>query len=160
MGAGMKFLFVSTSVLLLMTAPMAQAGDAGVEATLRQFADAFNKGDMKAAKALHVAAPNITDEVAPYHWSGPKAFDDWGADLNKAEAAEGKSGGQATMGAPTRENISGTDAYVIVPATYTYKQKGVTMRETSQFTFAMTKEASGWKIAAWTWTGPEGKPVR
>lgn len=156
----MKSLLGVTGALLLMTAPMAHAGDAGVEATLRQFADAFNKGDMKAAKALHVAAPGITDEVAPYHWSGPKAFDDWGADLGKAEAAEGKSGGQVSIGAPTRENVSGTSAYVIAPATYTYKQKGATMRETSQFTFAMTKDASGWKIVSWTWTGPEAKPVR
>lgn len=156
----MKSLFVISSALLLMAAPMAHAGDAGVEATLRQFADAFNKGDMKAAKALHVAAPAITDEVAPYHWSGAKAFDDWGADLGKAEAAEGKSGGQVTIGAPTRENVAGASAYVIAPATYTYKQKGATMRETSQFTFAMTKDASGWKIASWTWTGLEGKPVR
>jgi len=156
----MKSLFVSACALLLMGAPAAHAGDAGVEFTVRQFADAFNKGDMKAAKALHVAAPGITDEFAPYHWSGTKAFDDWGADLGKAEAAEGKSGGKVTIGAPTRENVSGDRAYVVAPSTYTYQQKGATMRETAQFTFAMVKDASGWKIASWTWTGPEAKPVR
>lgn len=156
----MKSLIVSTCALLLATVPMAHAGDAAVEATIRQFADAFNKGDMKAAKALHVAAPVIVDEVAPYSWSGPKAFDGWGADLGKAEAAEGKSGGKVTIGAPTRENIMGDHAYVIAPATYTFQQKGQTMRENSQITMVLTKDASGWKIASWTWTGPDAKPVR
>lgn len=156
----MKALVVLSCALFLAAAPMAHAGDAGVEATIRQFADAFNKGDMKAAKALHVAAPVIIDEVAPYIWRGPKAFDAWGADLGKAEAAEGKSGGKVTIGAPTRENIMGDHAYVIAPTTYTFQQKGQTMRETSQITLALEKQASGWKIASWTWTGPDAKPVR
>ena len=57
----MKSLIVLTGALLLMAVPPAAAGDAGVETTIRQFADAFNKGDMKAAKALHIAAPTIID---------------------------------------------------------------------------------------------------
>jgi ketosteroid isomerase-like protein len=145
--------------LFLACAPAAFANDAGVDATIKAFAAAFNKGDMKAAKALHTAAPLIVDEVAPHVWSGPNAFDGWGADLAKSDAAEGRSGGQATVGAPTREVVSGDHAYAIAPATYTFKQKGQTMRETAQFTFVMAKEASGWKIASWTWTGPEAKPV-
>ena len=147
------------SFLFLACAPAAYAADAGVEATIREFAAAFNKGDMKAAKALNTAAPVIADEVPPHLWSGPTAFDSWGADLAKSEAAEGKSGGQVTIGTPTREVISGDHAYVVAPSTYTFKQKGKTMREIAQMTFVMAKEASGWKIAAWTWTGPEAKPV-
>jgi ketosteroid isomerase-like protein len=156
----MKSLVVSSCALFLAAAPMAHAGDAGVEATIRQFADAFNKGDMKTAKALHIAAPVITDEVAPYIWSGAKAFDSWGADLGKAETAEGKSGGKVAIGAPTRENVSGDRAYVIAPSTYTFQQKGQTMRETAQITMTLEKQASGWKIASWTWTGPEAKLVK
>ncbi len=155
----MKSLIVLTGALLLMAVPPAAAGDAGVETTIRQFADAFNKGDMKAAKALHIAAPTIIDEVAPHFWSGRKAFDGWGAELVKSEAAEGRTGGQVTIGAPTRETVSGDRAYVIAPSTYLFKQKGVTMRETAQMTFVLDKQKSGWKIATWTWTGPEAKPV-
>jgi len=155
----MKSLIVLTGVLLLAAAPVAQAGDAGVEAAIRSFADAFNKGDMKTARALHVAAPTITDEFAPYFWSGANAFDRWGADLGKTEAAEGKSGGKVTIGAPARENVSGDHAYVVAPSTYTFQQKGRTMRETSQITIVLARQASGWKIASWTWTGPEAKAV-
>jgi hypothetical protein len=155
----MKSLFVSTAILLLMTAPMAHAGDAGVDATMRQLTDAFAKLDMKAIKALHVAAPSINDEFAPFHWGGANAFDSWLAALGKSEAAQGISGGQMAIGAPSREVVSGTSAYVTAPATYTFKQKGMTMRETAQFTFVLNKEASGWKVASWTWTSPEPQPV-
>jgi ketosteroid isomerase-like protein len=146
-------------VVLLLATPLAHASDAAVEGTIKQFADAFNKGDMKTARALHVAAPTIIDEVAPYYWSGAKAFESWGADLGKAEAAEGKSGGVVSIGMPTRENVSADHAYVVAPSTYTFKQAGKTMRETAQVTFVLDKTASGWKIASWTWTGPEAKPV-
>ena len=155
----MKSLFVSTALLFLMTAPVAHAGDAGVDATIRQVTDAFAKLDMKAIKALHVAAPAINDEFAPFHWSGANAFDTWSAALGKSEAVEGISGGQMAIAAPIREVVTGDRAYVVAPATYTFKQKGVTMRETAQFTFILSKEAAGWKIASWTWTSPDPKPL-
>jgi hypothetical protein len=43
-----------------------------------------------------------------------------------------------------------------VASVYACKQKGVTFREVSQMTFVLTKEAAGWKILSWTWTGPAG----
>jgi ketosteroid isomerase-like protein len=156
----MKSILALSAAAILISATAAQAGDAAVEATIRKFNDAFNKGDVDAARALHVGAPVIIDEPAPHYWSGPKAFDAWLGDLTKSEAAEGKTDGQVMVGAPTREVVSGDRAYVITPSTYTFKQKGVTYREVAQMTFVMAKEASGWKIAAWTWTGPEGVPVK
>jgi ketosteroid isomerase-like protein len=142
----------------LACASAAQA-DTGVDTMIRQFGDAFNKGDVKAAKALHVAKPVIIDEVGPHLWTGPKAFAGWLADLAKSDAVEGKTDGQVALSAPTREVVSGDRAYVIVPSTYSFKQKGRTLRETAQMTFVLTKFSSDWKIAAWTWTGPEGVPV-
>ncbi|MGZ5929993.1 MAG: YybH family protein [Rhizomicrobium sp.] len=156
----MKICIALCGALFLACISAASANDAAVDATISQFATAFNKGDMKAAKALHIASPIIIDEVPPHLWSGANAFDSWGADLAKSEAAEGKSGGQVTIGAPMREVVSGDHAYVIAPTTYTFKQKGMTMRETAQMTFALDKQAGGWKIASWTWTGPKAKPVR
>jgi hypothetical protein len=156
----MKLIASLTAASILLFASAAQARDAGAEATIRRFGEAFNKGDINAAKALHISAPTIIDEVAPYAWSGPKAFDSWLSDLGKSEASEGKTNGQVAIGAPTREVVSNGRAYVIAPSSYTFKQKGVTLREVAQMTFILTKETSGWKIASWTWTGPEGVPVK
>ena len=156
----MKIRAALSGALFLACVSAASANDAAVDATISQFATAFNKGDMKTAKALHAGSPTIIDEVPPHLWSGPNAFDSWSAALAKSEAAEGKSGGQVKIGTPTRETVSGDHAYVIAPSSYTFKQKGMTMRETAQFTFVLDKDAAGWKIASWTWTGPEAKPVR
>ncbi len=158
----MKSIFALTAacILLFSSAAYAAGEDDAVEATIRQFGEAFNKGDVNAAKALHVAAPTIIDEVRPNYWSGPRAFDSWLADLTRSEAAEGKTEGQVAISAPAREVLSRTRAYVIAPATYTFKQKGKTLREYAQITFVMIKGASGWKILSWTWTGSEGVPVK
>jgi hypothetical protein len=156
----MKILLPLAMASALLFASGAQAADPGIAKTLNGFGVAFNKGDVAAAKALHVAAPTIVDEVAPHMWTGAKAFDTWLADLTKSEAAEGKTDGQVAIGAPTREVVSGARAYVVVPSTYTYKQKGKTFREVAQMTFVMGKDKSGWKIVAWTWTGPEGVLVK
>ena len=155
-GLDMKFAIVLAG---LVCATAAQA-DTGVDATIHQFGDAFSKGDVKAVKALHIARPVIIDEVGPHLWVGPKAFDGWLADLGKSEATEGKTDSQLVLSAPSREVVSGDRAYVIVPSTYTFKQKGKTWRETAQMTFVLTKVAADWKIAAWTWTGPEGVLVK
>ncbi len=155
----MKAIVLLAGLSALFVASAAYAGDAAVQAPIHQFIDNFNKGDAKAAKAAHVASPSIIDEVSPHHWSGPKAFDTWVADLTKSEAVEGRTGGAVTLSSATREVVSGNHAYVIVPATYTFQQKGKTMHEVSQMTYVLTKGKSGWKIESWTWTGPDASPA-
>jgi hypothetical protein len=145
----------------LSTASAAVAATAELAAPIHQFIDAFNKGDGKTAGATHLAAGvSIIDEVPPYIWQGPKAFETWAADLTKNDAAAGITEEKVTLGAVTREVVSPQTAYVIVAATYTFKQKGVAMREPAQMTFALTKIAEGWKIAGWTWTGPDPVPAK
>ena len=34
------------------------------------------------------------------------------------------------------------------------------MHEPAQMTYALKKTPGGWKIAAWTWTGPDPTPVK
>ena len=146
---------------LLSTASAASAANAELAAPIHQFIDAFNKGDGKTAGATHLAAGvTIIDEVPPYIWQGPKAFETWAADLTKNDAAAGITEEKVTLGAVTREVASPQTAYVIVAATYTFKQKGVAMREPAQMTFALKKDSGAWKIAGWSWTGPDPVPAK
>ena len=156
----MKSLFALAATSVLLAATAAHASDAAVEKPIRQVMAGFNKGDIKAVKAAHVASPSITDETPPYGWSGPKAFDTWLAQLTRNEAAEGKTGGVVWFGDPIRESVAGKHAYVFTPCTYTFKQKGQTMREEGTMSFVLVKLKAGWKISAWTWTSPEAKPVQ
>jgi hypothetical protein len=34
------------------------------------------------------------------------------------------------------------------------------MHEPAQMTFALSKTAEGWKIAGWSWTGPDPTPAK
>jgi hypothetical protein len=139
----------------------AWAGEAAVEKPILEMEAAFNKGDAAAAKATHVAMPAIVDEVvAPFVWTGTGAFDRWLAALGKAEAAEGKTGGVVKLGAPIRETVQGASAYVVTPSTYSFRQRGRTMRETGTITFVLAKLGPAWKIQAWTWTSPEAAVVK
>ena len=158
----MKTILFGLAVLAgLSLATGSLAANAQVEAPIHQFIDAFNKGDMKTAAATHLAGGvSIIDEVRPHLWSGPKAFVSWATDLINDDKAAGVTNEAVALGAVTREVISGDDAYVIIAATYNFKQKGVAMREPAQMTYAMKKTAAGWKIAGWTWTGPNPTPVK
>ena len=156
----MKPIFALIAAGFLLTAGAAHAGDSAVEKPIRQMMDGFNKGDIKSVKAAHVASPSITDETHPFFWTGPKAFDTWVAQLTKNEAAEGKTDGVVWFGDPIRESVEGDHAYVFTPCTYTFKQKGKTLRETGTITFVLVKQKAAWKIASWTWTSPEGQPVK
>jgi len=144
----------------LSTSSVAVAANAQLEAPIHQFIDDFNKGDAKGAEASHLASVSIIDEVAPHLWVGPKAFTTWAADLARDGKARGITDEKVTLGAVKREAVSGTTGYVVIDATYSFKQKGVAMREPAQMTFAMKKAAAGWKIAGWTWTGPEPVPAK
>jgi len=75
--------------------------------------------------------------------------------LGASDAKRGITDQKVVIGTPTRVEVEGASAYVIVPATYTFTEKGVAMRAASQMTFTLKKGAGGWLIHGWTWTGPK-----
>ena len=159
----MRSLTLAAVVLCLAGAPAAaRAQDAQLVAPIQKFIDSFNKGDAAGAAATHAAGPDlvIMDEVSPYVWRGAKAFHQWSADLEADAKKNGITEPSVAIKAPTRTETSGNQAYVIVPAVYTFKLKGVAMRESAQMTFVLKKDAGAWLIHGWTWTGPKPQPAK
>jgi len=149
-----------TIAALALAAPTL-AANMSVTAPITAFLDGFNKGDMKAASAPFAKGDvAIIDEFAPHYWTGPAALASWAADFGKYAAANGETDGKVVTGKPTRMEVEETAAYVIVPAHYTFKAKGVAMVEDGQMIFALKGKAKAWKIAAWTWSGPAPKPTK
>ncbi|MEO5824127.1 MAG: hypothetical protein ABIT71_26770 [Vicinamibacteraceae bacterium] len=158
----MRLLALAALTCLTLSAPAyAQTADPAVVAPISAFLAAFNKGDVAGAAATHVADASlvIVDEAAPYVWHGAKAVQAWATDLSAADTKGGITEQKVVLGAPTRVEVTGAAAYVIAPAVYTFKEKGVAMRTASQMTFTLTKGASGWLISSWTWTGPKASKV-
>lgn len=159
----MRYLGVGMLVCFIMGgASGAATPDASLVAPIQKFIDSFNKGDMAAAAATHAADAGLTiiDEVAPHLWHGPKAFQDWSAALESDAKKNGITDQVVKIDAPIRQVANGDRAYVVVPAVYTFKEKGVAMREAAQMTFALEKGSTGWLIHGWTWTGPNPKPAK
>ena len=152
---------IALSVLAAATAS-AQAPTAQLMAPIQKFMDTFNKGDMTGAEATHIADADlvIIDEVAPFLWRGADAFKAWSSALDADAKKQGITEPSVKISAPTRTEMSGEVAYVVVPAVYTYKHHGAAMRESGQMTFVLKKGASGWLIHGWTWTGPKPAPAK
>lgn len=132
-----------------------------VTVPIHQFIDGFNTGDTKSAYAAYASGDvAITDEFTPHLWMGPDAAQSWAADYDKHAKATGVTDGSVAYGPPTRSEIEGSLAYVIVPTVYTYKENGKPIAEEGQMTFVLNSGAAGWKIRSWTWSGVKPHPAK
>jgi ketosteroid isomerase-like protein len=121
-------------------------------AAVRHYIDAFNRGDVKGMAAAFAVPGSILDGMAPHVWHGPNAPQEWYRDVLTEGEQHGASGYHVTLGEPLHDNVTGEAAYVVVPATMTFKVRGKQVTQTGAvFTVALRKLADGWRIAAWAW---------
>lgn len=93
--------------------------------TVRQYIAAFNKGDAKAMTANCASPTSILDGMASLCPS---------------------------RGTSRQVDVTGDSAYVVVPATMTFKVKGQEVRQSdATFTVALRKLEQGWRITTWAW---------
>ena len=94
-------------------------------AAVRQYIDGFNKGDAKVMAATFAIPGSILDGMMPPHvWQGPTATQDWYRDVLVEGEQHGASDYFVTLGEPLHNNVTGDSAYVVVPATMTFKVRG------------------------------------
>ena len=151
----MRKIIVAFAVALVVAPAAAseKSGKTEVMAPVHQFIDGLNKGDTKTALAACAAPSSIVDEFPPYGWQGATACADWANDFAADSKKNGSTDAIVTLGKPRHVDITGDRAYVVVPATYTYKQKGKRVTESgSILTAALQKSAAGWVMTGWAWT--------
>ncbi|MGZ4818451.1 MAG: nuclear transport factor 2 family protein [Terriglobales bacterium] len=136
----------------------AAADKTAVMKPVQQFTDAFNKGDAKTAAAACADQTSIIDEFPPYEWHGAGGCAKWMNDFDADSKKNGITDGSVKLGPARHVEVMGDRAYVVVPAEYSFKQKGNAMKESgSTLTVALRKGANGWRMTAWTWTKNELK---
>ena len=75
--------------------------------------------------------------------------EDYDADAKK----NGITDGIVKLGEAWHVDITNDRAYVVIPASYTFKEKGKVVTESkSVITIALQKSDGGWRISGWTWS--------
>jgi len=154
MTSGLSSAIAATAIV--MSAAAAQAGGLHVAekkaalSPVHEFIADMNKGDMNSAAGLFTARNDVTDEFAPFHWTG-NGFEAWAADYTKMVAAGGFTG--VTLH-PAKPDVTLTQdrGYVVVPMRITWMQQGKKGGEVGDFVVVLAKEGAEWRITSWTWT--------
>jgi ketosteroid isomerase-like protein len=136
----------------LMAAQTSGSERSAVLAPVHQFVDGFNKGDTKTALAACADETSILDEFPPHEWHGTGACAKWLSDFDTNAKMSGITDGVVALGKPWHVDITGDRAYIVIPASYTFKQKGKPASEVgSIMTLTLHKSSSGWRINGWSW---------
>ena len=148
-------LVIAAAVGIFAASPAIATEQTDAMAPVHQFIDGFNKGDVKSALAACAEQTSIVDEFPPHEWHGAGACAKWASDYDSNAKKEGISDGVVTLGKPRHVDVSGDRAYVVVPANYSFKQKGKAKKETNAvMALALQKGAAGWHIIGWSWAAP------
>jgi ketosteroid isomerase-like protein len=154
----MRKLMITVAVAVLMTGPLFAAEKsekADVMDVVNQLMDAFNKGDQKTVLALCTDEMSIIDEFPPHEWHGAGACQKWLDDYDADAKKNGITDGVVGIGKPRHVDVTGDRAYVVVPASYTWKQNGKPEKETdATWTLTLQKGKDGWRITGWSWAKP------
>ena len=105
------------------------------------------------AVAVKSCAPDaiVIDDFAPHVWSGKDACGAWLAAFGEHSKKDGMTPGPLTVGKPYRATVTGSDAYVTLPATFNYTRDGKAMVNKATATVALHKGKTGWLITGWSW---------
>lgn len=154
---------------LTKTSPASEGQTGGQSASdptaaVRQFVQAFNKGDTKAMAATCDKPMSILDGMWPHVWYGTTACEDWFRDVLTEGEHVGASGYRVAVDQPWHVNTKGDHAYVVVPASMSFKLRGQDVHQSgSVFTLSLRKVDGEWRIASWAWakgTGQTGNESR
>jgi ketosteroid isomerase-like protein len=138
---------------VLAATPAVASDKTDVMATVSQFVNSFNKGDVKAAAATCADQASIIDEFPPYEWHGVGACATWMAAFDADATKNGITDAVVTLAAPRHVDVTADRAYVVVPTDYTFKRKGTPEKETAPtLTVALQKIGAHWRITGWAWT--------
>ena len=142
--------FLTAAAFAFCLSGRSAASDTGaVTAVFDRAIAAFNAGNMNGWVATCSSAVSIVDEVPPHSW---QSCADWWSSYQSFAKTNHVTAGAVTIGRPTNVQLTGNTAYVVWPATFTYRQSGKPQREAGIFTVAFTKAAGAWLMSGWTWT--------
>ncbi len=120
------------------------------------FIENVNSGTISEALRRLTDDVCITEDIAPFRWSGAEAGGQWLAAMEANAQRLGVTSIIMNPGEPHRIEIEGEHGYCILPGVVTLERPDGSLQEDGLITLAMRFEAGHWRISALTWTG--GRP--
>jgi ketosteroid isomerase-like protein len=148
----MHRIFIALAITVLAAAPGAASEKKDVMAVVHQWADGFNKGDLKMELAACADETSIIDDMPPHEWHGAGACSRWKNDFDAFLKKNEITDMVASVMKPRHIDVTADRAYVVVPVNLSYQQRGKDVKDSGIFTLALQKGGSGWRITGWAWT--------
>ncbi len=114
--------------------------------------DASNGTDPSKYAGMYTDDAVVTDENAPYRWSGPDAGVAWFTRVLAVVDAMHARDFHAVAAPASEFQMQGDAAYMVVPVTITAQVGGKPFRESGMVTYTFARTATGWKISSQAWT--------
>ena len=147
-----KFAIAVVFVMVLsgLTFAALNPDQTAVMKTVNQFVDGFNKADSATMAAACANPTSIIDDFPPHTWQSCSL---WWNDYLVWAKKNGITDAVVTLGDPKHVDITGEQAYVVVPTSFAYKGNGKPMSQNgATLTLVLHRSGAGWRITAWTWT--------
>ena len=146
--------FFMAAVLLLPAVPAAAAATplAVLMVPINAMIAATNADNVAGIDAYYTPDAVIVDEFAPYRWTGQAAATQWWSGVHKMSATSGTANVHAAVQRVQHYQVSGDDAYVIVPLRITYTLKSQPAYENGILTLTLRRRGGTWKIATQIFT--------
>jgi ketosteroid isomerase-like protein len=117
------------------------------ESLVRQFMDAYNRGDDKSLISTCAGDAAILYDVPPYHWSGRDACSRWLRDVRSEEHRIDISNAVATLEKIRHVMVSGPHAYVTVDLNFRFLWKGKEGEEQDVVVFTLSRSGDKWSVS-------------
>lgn len=146
--------FFLAAILLLPAAAAAAAATplAVLMVPINPMIAATNADNVAGIDAYYTPDAVIVDEFAPYRWAGQAAATQWWSGVRKTSATLGTANLHAAVQKVNHYQVSGDDAYVVVPLHITYTLKNQPAYEDGLLTLTLRRGGGIWKIATQIFT--------
>ncbi len=148
----MHKLFVALVVSALAVGSATADVQADVMAVVRQWADGFNKGDVKSMTASCADQAAVVDDFPPHEWHGAGACSKWFNDFQTFAKQAEITDPVIAVGTPWHIDVTGEIAYVVAPATLIYRKKGKPAELVGIITVVLNNGTANWRITSLTWS--------
>lgn len=142
---GLNRIVIALAVSVIAAGSALASDKSDIMAVLKEWND---PDDMMKPGASCANDAAVLDVLPPYEWHGPGACASFAKDYDASVRKLRIVGEVGTMGEPNRFDVAGDRAYLSVPVTYPYTQKGKLVKLTGTLAFALRRNTAGWRITA------------